>query len=280
MREILLNEKSLDGQFENMEDFYQTLPVMSRNLKILRENNVVLQKHSTLYQRKITKEIPLMDLQNYKGLIEPTQRDKVKMWKRQLSALMSTPPFWDCENEESQDSITEAAKRNEDLLSFSHDGYRDKTLDVSCGDRISEVRSSVSTGYLVEGMFQRGYICRTEYIRQRYQDGRIRTCYLDIESESVDELEKSELEELITGLERFNEASSWDSIASDRFFYYKRYHPSSTKRDVFVNGQFADKNIYKFRCGEHSQVRCFGYREEEQFYVLRIERDHRISDYG
>lgn len=186
MREILLNEKSLDGQFENMEDFYQTLPVMSRNLKILRENNVVLQKHSTLYQCKITKEIPLMDLQNRKGLVESVQR---------------------------------------------------------------------------------------------YQDGRIRTCYLNIESESVDELEKSELEELIIGLERFNEASSWDSIASDRFFYYKRYHPSSTKRDVFANGRFADKNIYKFRCGEHSQVRCFGYREEEQFYVLRIERDHRISDY-
>ena len=167
MKEILLNEKSLDGQFENMEDFYQTLPVMSRNLKILRENNVVLQKHSTLYQRKITKEIPLMDLQNDKGLIDPTQRDKVKMWKRQLSALMSTPPFWDCESEESQDSITEAAKRNEDLLSFSHDGYRDKTLEVSCGDRIREVRSSVSTGYLAEGMFQRGYICRSLFFVYR-----------------------------------------------------------------------------------------------------------------
>lgn len=35
MRELLLNEKSLDGQFESMEAFYETLPVMSRNLKIL-----------------------------------------------------------------------------------------------------------------------------------------------------------------------------------------------------------------------------------------------------
>ena len=49
MKEILLNEKSLDGQFENMEDFYQTLPVMSRNLKMLRDNQVILQKHSSLY---------------------------------------------------------------------------------------------------------------------------------------------------------------------------------------------------------------------------------------
>lgn len=38
--------------------------------------------------------------------------------------------------------------------------------------------------------------------------------------------------------------------------------------------------LYKFRCGEHSQVRCLEYREEEQFYVLRVERDHSISDHG
>ena len=42
---------------------------------------------------------------------------------------------------------------------------------------------------------QKKIIC-TEYIRQRYWDGRIRACYLDIESDSVDELEKSELEDL------------------------------------------------------------------------------------
>lgn len=280
MKEILLNEKSLDGQFENMEDFYKTLPVMSRNLKILRENSVVLQKHSTLYQQKITKDISLIDLQNQKGFIEPTQRDQVKMWKRQMSALINTPPFWDGEGGERRNSILEAAKRSEDMLSFSHDQYRDKILSVTCDDGIHEVRSAVSTEFLAEGMYQKGYISRTEYIRQRYQEGRVRTCYLDRESDSVEALEKTELEELITGLERFNSALSWDSIVADRFFYYKRYQPSSTKYDVFVNGQFANKNIYKFRCGEHSQVRCFGYREEEQFFVLRIERDHSISDHG
>ena len=46
MKEFLLNEKSLDGQFDSMEAFYRTLPVMSRNLKMLRENQVILmQKH-------------------------------------------------------------------------------------------------------------------------------------------------------------------------------------------------------------------------------------------
>ena len=53
--ELLLNEKSLAGQFEDQDDFYQVLPDMSRNLKILRQFRVYLLKHSSLYTRKITK---------------------------------------------------------------------------------------------------------------------------------------------------------------------------------------------------------------------------------
>lgn len=220
MKEILLNEKSLDGQFENMEDFYQTLPVMSRNLKMLRENQVILQKHSSLYQHKITKDISLFDLQNKKGNVDPTQRDKLNMWKRQIASLMRTPPFWDNDSE-SADSIQEAAKRNTDVLSFSHDEYRDRILYVPCDEDIYTVRSAVSTEYLAETMFQKKYIDRIEYIRQRYQDGRIRTCYIDMETNSVEELEKQELEELIEGLERFEAASTWKDILSDRFLIIK-----------------------------------------------------------
>lgn len=157
MKEILLNEKSLDGQFENMEDFYQTLPVMSRNLKMLRDNQVILQKHSSLYQHKITKNISLFDLQNKKGNVDPTQRDKLNMWKRQIASLMRTPPFWDNDSE-SADSIQEAAKRNTDVLSFSHDEYRDRILYVPCDEDIYTVRSAVSTEYLAETMFQKKYL--------------------------------------------------------------------------------------------------------------------------
>lgn len=279
MKEFLLNEKSLDGQFDSMEAFYKTLPVMSRNLKMLKDNQVILQKHSSLYQHKITKDVSLFDLQNKKGNVDPTQRDRLNMWKRQIASLMRTPPFWD-DDSESVDSVQEAAKRNTDVLSFLHDEYRDRILHISCDDDVYMVRSAVSTEYLAETMFQKKYIDRKEYIRQRYQNGRIRTCYIDMETNSVDELEKQELKELIEGLERFEEASTWRDILSDRFFDYKSYQPSSTKYKVFENGQFAGKNIDKFRCGQHSQVRCWGYREEDNFYVLRIERDHRYSDHG
>lgn len=44
--ELLLNEKSLDGQFTNLDDFYEVLPVMSSNLRILRKYGIPLLKHS------------------------------------------------------------------------------------------------------------------------------------------------------------------------------------------------------------------------------------------
>lgn len=280
MIEFLLNEKSLDGQFESMQAFYETLPVMSRNLKILQSNDIILQKHSSLYQRRVTTDFTLYDLQNRSGKVAPDQRDKVIYWKRQLSSLMSEPPFWDAESGGSEDSIQEAAKRDTDVLSFAHESYKDTILSVSCGETICEVRSSVSTGYLVEGIFQRGYIDTAEYIRQKYQNGRIRTQYLDMETDSISALEKLEMKELIEGLDRFNAARTWKDITGDRFFNYKSYQPSSEKYNVFANSSFSGKNIDKFRCGQHSKVRCFGYREGELFYVLRIERDHSYSDHG
>lgn len=280
MKELLLNEKSLDGQFGSMDEFYKTLPVMGQNLRILKNNDVVLQKHSTLYQQKITGEITLYDLQNRKGKVEPTQRDKLILWKRQLSSLMNTPPFWDLETADSKDSIEEAARRGTDVLSFLHDGYKDTILKVPCEDGKCDVRSSVSTGYLVDGLYQRGFLSRLEYIRQRFLDGRIRMTYIDTEIAGIDVLEKREMEELLEGLERFEAARTWKDIMEDRFFDYKSYQPSSSKYDVFAKGDFSDKNIDKFRCGQHSQIRCFGYREGEQFFVLRIERDHRYSDHG
>ena len=93
--EILLNEKSLDGQFDSLETFFKTLPEMSRNMKILKEKNLLLYKHSSLYSRNVTKEMTLMDLQNSRGNIIPVYRDEIRKWKRDLSEMTTSPPFWE-----------------------------------------------------------------------------------------------------------------------------------------------------------------------------------------
>ena len=113
--EILLNEKSLDGQFSDLNDFYETLPAMSRNLKILRTLEIPLLKHSSLYGRRITDDITIYDLRNSKGGVKPVYRDQIRQWKRELSLLVMDPPFWDEESDESKDSLEEAARRGADI---------------------------------------------------------------------------------------------------------------------------------------------------------------------
>ena len=82
------------------------------------------------------------------------------------------------------------------------------------------------------------------------------------------------------GVDDAGTTEPWHEIQQDNFFCYKSYQPSSKRKDYFLHTDFADKKIDKFRCGKHSQIRCFGYREEESFYILAIERDHSMSNTG
>lgn len=278
--ELILNEKSLDGQFKDIEEFFKTLPEMSRNLKILRELNILLYKHSSLYMRKITSNMSLLDLQNSKGNISPSYRDQVRKWKSELAALTNVPPFWNEERLECEDSIMEAARRKTDVLSFKHLDYEDVRLSVNYQGNEIIVRSIVSTKYFLDILKLQKEIDTLSYLRKRHTSKRLVLEMLDTETDSVRYLQKTELDELILGLDRFEAADSWADICSDSFFNYKAYQPSSKKKNYFAETSFKGKKIDKFRCGQHSQIRCFGYREGEQFYVIMIERDHSVSDTG
>lgn len=277
--ELLLNEKSLDGQFKDSEEFYRTLPVMSRNLRILKERQVSLMKHSSLYERKITKDMTVLDLQNRRGKIAPVHRDEVKRWKRELSSLITEPPFWDVELTDSEDSLQEAARRETDVLSFPHSDYQDRILPIPYQDKVVSVKSAVTTEYLLGMLFECKMLDIYEYLKLRYVEGRIRTDFLDLGIKNILELQKAETEEFLEALVRF-ETESWREIQQDNYFCYKSFQPSSKKKNYFWNTDFADKKIDKFRCGKHSQIRCFGYREGEFFYILTVERDHSMSDTG
>ncbi len=277
--EILLNEKSLDGQFDSLETFFKTLPEMSRNMKILKEKNLLLYKHSSLYSRNVTKEMTLMELQNSRGNIIPIYRDEIRKWKRDLSEMTTSPPFWDTESQQCEDSISEAARRHTDVISFQHPDYEDKELKVLDYDKNTQiVHSSVTTNYLLHTLLMHKVIDEYYFLKIRYMGKRLVLEQLDMES--VKNLQKTEFEELTAALDRFERMESWGAICKDQFFYYKSYQPASKKKDYFTNKGFGDKEINKFRCGQHSQIRCFGYRKDDKFHILMVERDHSVSDTG
>lgn len=67
--------------------------------------------------------------------------------------------------------------------------------------------------------------------------------------------------------------SEWSSINRDGGFQHKPY-----RGDWFEKTKHAKKDIYKFRVTK--KYRCFGYREKNEFFVLRFEVEHKISDNG
>ena len=58
----------------------------------------------------------------------------------------------------------------------------------------------------------------------------------------------------------------------------KKYTPKEKKKNWFVGSKYSGKTIMKFRFSD--TMRCFGYRKGDKFKILRLERDHTISNNG
>lgn len=111
-------------------------------------------------------------------------------------------------------------------------------------------------------------------LKIRYEGTRIDCTTLETEY-GADILEKSEFNMLISTLDKLVEHESWESIGRDDGLEYKKYTPSP-KNNWFRDGKYKGKTIMKFR---YSKVmRCFGYRKGDKLRLLRLERDHSISD--
>ena len=94
----------------------------------------------------------------------------------------------------------------------------------------------------------------------------------------ADILEREEFDGLIKSLKKFVEHESWESIALDDGLEYKKYTPKNDEKNWFRGLKYSGQTIMKFRFS--SKMRCFGYRKENKFMVLRLERDHSISENG
>lgn len=283
---IYLNELSLDGQFNTMDDFFQAAFTFMKCLKFVSERHCQIQKHSMLYGRKITKDKTLNDLRGMRG-------DQITRLKSLLLSVTDTPPFWDYKEEFAQDlaseyicehkdvsatSLAEAAEDNGLLLSFPHEEYQDKVLSVvKNGQDILYLPSAVTVKFMAEHLMNRGRLEFKEYLMVKYAGTRLNFSTLEQEY-GFDDFEKHEIDDCLTSFDKFVSLHTWEEIYQDQGLKYKQYSPSSENYDWFRGTAYYGKSIDKFRCG--NPKRCFGYRDGDVFYVLRMERDHKISDHG
>lgn len=281
-----MNELSLEGQFENKEDFLEAAVPVMKCLKFIYRRNGQVTKRSTFFSRKITKSETWNDLRGMKG-------DAARRMKSLLLATTDSPPFWDCEQKRVSDaeslymygninvtdsSLAEAAEDKKMLLSFPNEKYSDSMLLVVKNESMEfSVPSATSLKFLTEKLWENKELKINDYISGRYEGSRLDFSELE-PGYGFENFEKEEIEDCIHTFDRFVSLENWDSIFSDRSLNYKQYQPSSNMHNWFRGEIYRGKRIDKFRCV--NPKRCFGYRKGNVFYVLRMERDHKISDYG
>lgn len=286
MNKVYLNELSLNGQFDSMEEFLEECKPLMKCLKFLKENKRTIYKHSTFFKQPVTPRECLNDLRGVRS-------DQARRLKSLLLSTTDTPPFWDLEDELKQDltahytvdgedvtatSIAEAAEEDGILLSFLYNKYRDKRISVFKNKgELRTIGTAVSLKYLSEQLWEKKQLDVHTYVKAKYNDTRLDFSQLE-EVYGFNEFEKEELRDCFQAFDKFVEHENWDDIVRDKGLYYKKYTPSSTEKDWFRQERYQEREIYKFRCG--NPKRCFGYREKDVFYVLRMERDHKISDNG
>ena len=144
--EIVLNDYSISGQFEAVENFTEYVIENLRPIfDMIIDRNIVFSRKQNIYDYKITKEKTLNDL-----LVESYGNPSVSVLRWYIQELGYQDPYWDREDEirtipeveyvcpkkeEKPNCFTEAIERNGSVLSFPNSGY-DET--VFCCKRNNE----------------------------------------------------------------------------------------------------------------------------------------------
>jgi hypothetical protein len=166
--ELLINELSLKGQFETIQDFIDTaIPPMVSVLNEVDSSQDLLYKKYDFYSSMVT---PHTDLHTIITGQISRQVDTIRKVKRQLVSLFEDPYWEDSPKHSSDDSylyldsdvsgssIAEACERDKVTISFLCDDFNFPKLEIKKGEDALLVDNLFSEGHY-EGLAKaRGYI--------------------------------------------------------------------------------------------------------------------------
>lgn len=287
---FFLNEYSLNGQFETVDEFVNNeLRGIVRCINLIKKNNIIaIAKTIDFCDSMITNECKLVDIDKKRYSDEMT---KIRIL---FANEIYNGPFWDDEFNQNIDalyywngkdvsatSMAEAAETNSPLLSFRREGLIDQDVEIEKVlndiNNTFVVASAHSEKYLVEKFNNILKIDKLNLLKIMFRDTRLDFSQLE-EKYGVDTLDEQEYELLKSTLVKFAAHESFNSIDLDDGLEYKKYTPNQKEKDWFASLKYKDKTIMKFRFSR--KKRAFGYRKGEKFFVLRLELDHSVSDYG
>lgn len=289
--DAFINEESLCNQYETIDDFLEKSEPLFKCLNyIVRKQKEVIEiyKHSDLFSKEIVNGMKFYELKTL------PYNDKITKMKSILLSITDNPPYWDYQYEEIKQnfnekylfeqkdvggtSIAEAVERNGILINFFNEMYNDKILQISIKTEKKELKSIYTYKYFLKELLDRKIITMDEFVQVAYKNTRLDFSEFEVKY-GFSNFEKEEKQECIEAFDRFANHIVWGDIFQDRSLCYKKYQPNNKENDWFSESKYNGYNIEKFRCGQNPK-RCFGYRKEGKFFVLRMDRTHDVSDNG
>ena len=272
--EVLLNELSLTGQFIDENDFFNNFDSVLEILKLVDILEFSIAKEYMFFNVDITSKYKLDDFLRLRT-------DRAKRMKRFLAKLAQNPPFWNeiqkhnCLNDRyifngieiCNTSLAESCERDKIVLSFFHDDFLDNNLLVQKNTININIYNIIDKNDFLEYVLGLDKVELIKYCQLRFKKSNLNFINLDNENGFGLLETKQQVAEFIESFKQFSQMS-WIDIMNSDGLQYKRYNGK----------EFESQTVYKFRVSQ--KYRCFGYREGDEFFVLRFEIDHKMSDKG
>ena len=286
--EILINELSLKGQFNNVEEFINiSLNQFVKIYSLLDNHNIHPLKNYNFYNVNITPNETFNFLLTFKD--KNGVSDEVRKFKRIADKCIGEP-YWEIDlkhnpNDEfkwkneivSNTSLAESYVRNSSLISFVPSSFNSDFLEIINNNIPKNVLNFHDILELAQYLYTNKKITFHQFCNVFFKDSKL--CFINAnQKESFDLiLDENDENEFFNSFKLFKEMN-WNDILSQggkgenkAGLAFEKYH-----NQKYFKNYYAPSDIYKFRCSQ--KFRAYGYRVGDIFYVLELDLTHKLSD--
>ena len=284
---ILINELSLKGQFIDEDSFIDSLKPLLQIIKLIKQLELTLLKNYTFVNSKVTLHSNFLQIVN-----SSNQKIKQNTSIRLLKSYLLSKPYWNdtqihnCNtdnytfntNNICNTSLAESSQRDKVVISFKHKNFLDKLLDIEKNNSILKICNISDKNLFLDYLLSINEINILIFCKEKFKTTNLNFDLLE-DGYGFDILDDNQKNEFINSFNMFS-SMTWNNISNSDGLEYKKYNKPKKKKlkAWFRKGIYKNTDIYKFRTTQG--YRCFGYREEDIFNILRFEIDHSISDNG
>ncbi|MBE0392844.1 hypothetical protein [Flavobacterium sp. PL002] len=286
--EILINELSLHGQFNNIEEFINiSLNKFIKIYSLLDIHNIQPLKKYNFYSANITPNETfslLLTLKDKNGV-----SDEVRKFKR-IADKCINEPYWEIDIKHNPDdefkwgdkivsntSLAEAYARNSSLISFIPSSFNTDFIDITSCNISKKISNFYNSLELAKHLYDNKKITFQKYCNLIFKDSKL--CFDKTnKSQSFDLINDiNDENEFLNSFHLFNDMT-WSNILSQSGkgknkvgLAFEKYH----NQNYFKN-YFPLTEVYKFRCSQ--KFRAYGYRIGDIFHILEFDLTHKLSD--